>query len=123
MRLDAGAHAPTCAIHAERVRLLTDLLANPGDPYLLGAMVEYYGFGDQEAEICTCGWSPEGALASAILGAGDDTDYTDVLETMQPFVSPQVFKRLAAAMDACPIHCCDIRICLDDEVHGMEVYE
>jgi len=48
-------HADDCPIVAQRAALLDDLLADPRNPYLQGAVPEYDEGGDQEAEGCTCG--------------------------------------------------------------------
>ena len=124
MRMDAGDHSPECDVHKERRSVLQALADAPSDPYLLGALVEYYGFGDQEAELCTCGWTPTSALAVAILGVEGDlfTDPVLLYERLRPFMSDVEYRRLGASLELCPIHQCDIRVCLDDQVHGEEVY-
>ena len=125
MQMDPGDHSAECAVHVERERILRSLMMEPNNPYLLGAVVEYYGFGDQEAELCTCGWTPAGSLARAILGSGDDlwTDPVLVYERLRPFMKDRDYRDLGAQLELCPIHQCDIRICIDDQVHGEEVYE
>ena len=123
MLMDAGNHSPGCAVHAERRSVLLALAEAPGNPHLLGALVEYYGFGDQEAELCTCDWTPTGALAEAMLGNDDgEIDHVVIYERLNPLMSERDYRDLGAALELCPIHACDIRICLDDEVHGEEVY-
>lgn len=71
MLMDPGLHKPACAVHGERKTLLEDLAHEPSDEHLLGALIEYYGFGDQEAEVCTCGYDPVGHLAKMILADED----------------------------------------------------
>jgi len=52
-------HSPDCPVVRYRADLLRELAADPNNPYLLGALPEYDGGGDQEAENCTCGhWHP-----------------------------------------------------------------
>lgn len=126
MLMAPGLHKPFCAVHRERAVLLGDLVKDPGNEYLLGALVEYYGFGDQEAEVCTCGYDPVGHLAKMILADEDAPDglfgHTVVYEALRPLLSDRTFRQLGAALELCPIHCTDIRTCLDDGLHGEEVY-
>jgi hypothetical protein len=124
MLMDPGDHSPECAVHEARTDVLTSLAAEPADPYLLGAVVEYYGFGDQEAEVCTCDWTPTGALARAMLGDDEfgETDHVVIYERLRPLVSDRDYRDLGAALELCPVHAQDIRICLDDGMHGEEVY-
>ena len=60
------------------------------------------------------------ALAAAIVA--DEPDSLDVFEALKPVLSREDFKRLGAMLDYCPIHVCDIQICLDDGIHGNEVF-
>lgn len=48
-------HDGACPVTADRTRLADELQADPQNRYLLGALPEYDGGGDQEAEGCTCG--------------------------------------------------------------------
>jgi hypothetical protein len=61
-------------------------------------------------------------LADALLGQSDGMDTTDVYESLKPFLSGEDFRNLGAALEFCPLHYCDIRICIDDGLHGDEVY-
>ena len=126
MLLDPGEHAAECPVLAQRRDLLAKLSEDPTNPYLLGALVEYYGMGDQESEGCTCGYDPVARLARVILDNSYDehgqNDHTAVYEALQSILDQRTFKRLGAALELCPVHCCDMQICLDDQVHGYEVY-
>jgi len=53
---------------------------------------------------------------------GMEIDSTDIYEALQPYLEPDVFKALGAKLELCPIHYCDFQICVDDQVHGDEVY-
>jgi len=53
-------------------------------------------------------------LAEAILGE----DATEVYEQLRPFMEWDEFKELGAMLEFCPIHYCDLQICIDDQVHG-----
>lgn len=57
-------------------------------------------------------------LASAIL----NEDTTDIYQQLEPFISKAEFRDLGAKLEFCPLHYCDIQICIDDQVHGDEVY-
>lgn len=59
-------------------------------------------------------------LASALLD--DEGDYISVFHALEPLLTPPAFVALGAALELCPLHYCDIRICLDDREHGEEVY-
>jgi hypothetical protein len=52
----------------------------------------------------------------------EGTDLTDLYEAMKPVLAPALFKELGAVLELCPIHCCDFQICVDDGIHGDEVY-
>jgi len=65
-------------------------------------------------------------LAQAIHHCYDNDhpeDLTDIYEYLQPLMSPRLFKMLGAALEFCPVHFCDLRICEDDQLHGDEVYD
>lgn len=59
-------------------------------------------------------------LADLILGG---EDHVSLYTTVKPFLTPTDRVLLAAKTEICPVHDCDIQICLDDEVHGEEVYD
>jgi hypothetical protein len=55
------------------------------------------------------------SLAAAILD--DDAQFAldfDDLPELRTLLTTRAFLRLAAAIDACPYHCCDLEICDDD---------
>jgi len=65
-------------------------------------------------------------LAGILLSLHDDEyehDYLDVLEELKTLLPEQTFKTLCEETETCPVHVCDIQICLDDKEHGLEVYE
>ncbi len=67
-------------------------------------------------------------LADTLLGNSstlpdDRLDMTDIYEALAMFLNDEDFKALGAKIELCPIHFCDIQICLDDEAHGTEVYD
>lgn len=47
-------HDDGCPVTRDRASLLADLAKDPTNPYLLGAVPEYDGWGDQESELCEC---------------------------------------------------------------------
>ena len=49
-----------------RRKLRDDLEQRPDDEYLLGAVPEYDGGGDQEAELCTCGGYGRAVVAQSL---------------------------------------------------------
>ncbi len=57
--------------------------------------------------------------ASAMDGTAD---ITDIYEALKPALTHRNFLDLGLALELCPQHYCDIQICLDDQVHGCEVY-
>jgi len=64
---------------------------------------------------------PIEALAKALLA--DEHDYLEILETIKPNMAPDLFKRLCLMLEVCPVHVCDYQICVDDQLHGDEVYQ
>lgn len=63
-------------------------------------------------------------LAEAILGQGDgEHDLTNIFEALEPFMDKEDYVTLAEGMELCPVHHCDLQICIDDGVHGDEVYK
>jgi hypothetical protein len=60
------------------------------------------------------------ALADAMLQIPGDA--TEVYEALAQYLDAETFRNLGAKLELCPIHFCDFQICLDDEVHGDEVY-
>lgn len=50
-------------------------------------------------------------------------DITDVYEALQPFLVPRDFHMLGLCLELCPAHFCDLQICMDDGIHGAEIYE
>lgn len=53
------------------------------------------------------------ALAIALLA--DDSDYLTLFDAIRPLLTIDARDYLADALDICPIHICDIAICLDDD--------
>ncbi len=55
-------------------------------------------------------------LAHALLElpADAESDYLAVVEALRPHVTDSVFQRLCEALEVCPVHVCDERICADD---------
>jgi len=65
--------------------------------------------------------SPElNKLAETLIG---ESDITDLYEALMPFLSLRDFILLGGLIELCPIHLCDIQICIDDRQHGVEVYD
>lgn len=60
-------------------------------------------------------------LADAILDGGC-YDAVPIYESLEDVLPPPVYRELGAMLELCPTHHCDIQICLDDMVHGNEVY-
>lgn len=53
----------------------------------------------------------------------ENHDITDVYEALKPLICHRWFQILGEKLELCPLHCCDIQICLDDRIHGLEVYK
>jgi len=64
---------------------------------------------------------PIEALAKALLA--DEGDLILILDHMKPNLAPDLFKRLCLMLEVCPVHVCDYQICVDDQLHGDEVYQ
>lgn len=62
------------------------------------------------------------SLADALLEGAYSADHTQAYEALATLLQPNDHVELGARLELCPVHFCDIRICLDDEVHGDEVY-
>lgn len=59
-------------------------------------------------------------LATALLS--EDQDITDIYEALQSLMGPKSHNLLGLKLELCPVHFCDIQICIDDQIHGDEVY-
>lgn len=60
------------------------------------------------------------ALASMVT---DSDDYTDTLRWLRQLLSERDWIEVVLQSEACPVHVCDIRICIDDEVAECRVYQ
>jgi len=52
---------------------------------------------------------------SATLEVEDGIDFLDAFQAMEPLLSREQFIDLAGILSVCPIHYCDIEICIDDQ--------
>lgn len=59
------------------------------------------------------------ALAERLL---DSTDMLELFELLAPFLTELDRIDLAAMIELCPIHFCDINICIDDEITSCADY-
>lgn len=64
------------------------------------------------------------ALGSALSGdiSEGEVDLPLVYEALVPWLSSAEMRTLGQYLELCPVHYCDIRICIDDNEHGHEVY-
>jgi hypothetical protein len=55
-------------------------------------------------------------IATMILDIDDDDfDMIDFMTELRPLLAPAIHSDLCIAIELCPMHLCDYRICLDDE--------
>lgn len=78
-----------------------------------------YGYdGTESWELISRAATATEILARAILIGGDadeDTDHLEILESIRSILTPEHFTAVAESMEVCPIHVCDVEICIDDE--------
>jgi hypothetical protein len=53
---------------------------------------------------------------AGVFTAAADVDTFDALEALQFLLPEDDWLLLANMLEMCPMHCCDVRICADDEV-------
>lgn len=53
-------------------------------------------------------------LADTIIGNCDEVDILDAYERIAPELHEDVRNELANLLDICPVHVCDVEICMDN---------
>lgn len=57
------------------------------------------------------------SIATRIINIDDaDFDTIDFMHDIRDIIAPAIFADLCIAIELCPMHICDFRICLDDDI-------
>lgn len=117
-------HSDECPVTHGRRGLLADIEADTGTGRdgLLGAVPEYDGGGDQEAELCTCGGYGRALVANALRqyaegvreNLDDDLDGREVDEGEYPVVEDYLADADRIAAGEKPVHDFTVEVLQDD---------